>query len=162
MPAKPNRHDWNALDTYFHIHEAYMQRFMDDGFVIDHDLGNPLVLSDTVRLSGRIRCQHGIFLDVDKVLEIERRNGKAYVRTQRYNYQAMIAGSPPRPIFRYDNAHGYPGHADDHHKHCVDYRVWEYIEPPEWIGHDRWPHISDVVEELQLWWLEIGQYLNSV
>lgn len=47
----------------------------------------------------------------------------------------MIVGSEPRPIFRYDNAHSYPGHADDHHKHCVNYQSLSYIDPPRWIGH---------------------------
>jgi hypothetical protein len=156
VPETRDSHDWNALDTYFIIHDAYLQRAMDDGFVLSHNLSNPLVLPDTVVLRGRIDCEHGIFLDVDKVLEVMYRGGRPYVRTQRYNYQAMIVGSEPRPIFRYDNAHIYPGHTDRHHKHRVDFETWTYIEPPDWVGHEAWPHINEVIEELQLWWLEIG------
>lgn len=61
MPAKPDPHDWNEINTYFLIHEAYLARAMDEGFVLSHGLDDPLVLPDSVPLEGRIVCQHGIF-----------------------------------------------------------------------------------------------------
>lgn len=160
MPPKPDRHDWNELNSYFRIHEAYLDRAMADGFVIGHDLDQPLVLSDEVILTGRIECQHDLFLDVDKRLEIMNRNGRLYIRTRRYNYQAMIVGSEPRPVFRDDNAHSYLGHPDDHHRHGVNYQDWIYIGPPQWIGHDTWPLLNEVIDELHQWWLTTGWQLS--
>jgi Family of unknown function (DUF6516) len=164
VSAKRDRgdpHDWNWLDSYLLIHDSYMQQYIDDGFVVDHDVKATL-LGDPPRLlvlRGRIRCQHGLFLDVLKELSIEHRSGKMYVRTEQYNYHAGIEGERDRAIFRYDNAHPHPGHDDPHHKHWFDYTTWESIEPPEWIGRDNWPHLSDVLEELQGWY-ERGQFLN--
>jgi hypothetical protein len=154
-------HDWNSLDTYLHIHDSYLQQFVDDGFIIEHDL-TPTMLRNLRRLliRGRIRCQHGLFLEVIKELEVENRNGKLYVRTEQYNYHAGVEGDENRPIFRYDNAHPYQGHGDAHHKHCFDYEVWQSIMPPEWVGRDGWPHLSDAIAELRAWWYETGQFLN--
>lgn len=72
----------------------------------------------------------------------------------------MIVGSEPRPVFRYDNAHSYPGHADSHHRHGVDYRNWTYVEPPQWVGHENWPLLSEVIAELHQWWFTTGWQTN--
>ncbi len=128
--------------------------------MLSHDLDQFDVLPDELILAGRIVCQNGMFFDVDKRLEIRDRGGRLYVRTRRYNYQAMIMGSDPRPVFRYDNAHAYPGHADDHHRHGVNYEDWTYNEPPQWVGHDRWPLLSEVIDELYQWWLTTGWRLR--
>lgn len=155
-------HDWNALDTCLHIHDSYMQQFIDSGFVVEDDvtsewLGTPPRL---LILRGRIRCQHGLFLDVLKELEVESRHGKLYVRTEQYNYHAGVEGEQNRTVFRYDNVHPHAGHADAHHKHCYDHTTWEEIRPPEWVGRDNWRHLSDVIAELQAWWDETGQHLG--
>jgi hypothetical protein len=65
-----------------------------------------------LRIRGRVRCRHGLFVDVDKTLAIEVRRGRDMVRTVRYAYHAGIEGKADRPIFRYDNAHAYSGHPD--------------------------------------------------
>jgi hypothetical protein len=157
-----NPHDWNSLDSYLFIHETYMQQFMDDGFVVENSvtaipLGTP---PREVILRGRIRCQHGLFVDVLKILEVDNRNGKLYVRTSEYHYHAGVGGEEDRAIFRYDNAHSYLGHGDAHHKHRFDHFTWERIEPPEWVGQETWPHLNEVIEELRTWWYEIGQNLH--
>jgi hypothetical protein len=167
VPARRDRgdpHDWNSLDSYLHIHESYMQQFIDDGFIVDHDIKTTLVGKPPGQLilRGRIRCQHGLFLEVLKELEVENRSGRLYVRTEQYNYHAGVEGDLDRGIFRYDNAHPYPGHGDAHHKHEFDHTTWQRIEPPAWVGREGWPHLSDVIEELRTWWYEKGQYLNLV
>ncbi len=53
------------------------------------------------------------------------------------------------------HCHGYAGHKDEHHKH-----IWEQIDPPEWVGRSGWPHLNEVIEELQDWWEETGQHLD--
>lgn len=75
MPAKPDRHNWNELHTYLHIHQTYLDLAMDQGIALSHDLGQFELLQDGARLIGRIVCRHGMFLDVDKQLEIMDRNG---------------------------------------------------------------------------------------
>jgi hypothetical protein len=63
---------------------------------------------------------------------------------------------------RDDNAHRYAreGHGDEHHRHRYDVATWDEIEPPEWIGRDRWPHPHEVTEELRDWWEAVGQCLG--
>jgi hypothetical protein len=84
------------------------------------------------------------------------------VRTIEYPYHAGVAGAQDRPIFRYDNAHRYvrEGHPDEHHRHRFDHAMWSEIEPPEWIGRERWPHLSQAIEELRDWWESLGQHLD--
>ena len=77
-----------------------------------------------------------------------------------YSYHAGIEGSAERPIFRYDNAHDYPGHADAHHKHHFDHTTWTRLGPPEWIGQVDCPQLIDVLSELEDWWYETGQHLD--
>jgi hypothetical protein len=116
---------------------------------------NGLVISFEAK--GRILCQHGLYIDVDKTLEM---NEKKQVRTIRYSYHAGIEGSPGRPIFRYDNAHRYEGHGDEHHKHQFSDDTGQEIDPPKWIGRANWPHLSDVIEELFSWWESRGRHLG--
>jgi hypothetical protein len=60
------------------------------------------------------------------------------------------------PIFRYDNFHTdwlYPGHQDEHHKHLFDWKVGEQMEDsPIWIGAEKWPTLSDVINEAGDWY----------
>jgi hypothetical protein len=87
------------------------------------------------------------------------RNVKAVleVRTRKYAYFAGVDGDPPRGIFRYDNAHAHPGHEDAHHRHAYDCGgTWKEIEPPDWVGYDGWPHLNEVVLELEEWWTRNG------
>jgi hypothetical protein len=133
----------------------------ESGFVIADDLSielrnDPWVLV----IRGRIRCLHGLFIDVDKTPAVRNERGRVMVRTIAYAYHAGIEGNEDRPIFRYDNAHTYRGQADAHHKHRFDYMTWQPIHPPEWVGEARWPHLSDVIDELQTWWNETGQHLG--
>jgi len=71
-----------------------------------------------------------------------------------------MEGPEDRPIFRYDNAHKYRGHSDEHHKHCFDPSNWEEIGRPVWVGRDQWPHLDEIIEELREWWEDSGQHLR--
>jgi len=151
-------HGWNALQNYLKVHHGYLD-FLRDVFVEDDELEYGFLAADLFEIRGRIKCKHGLFMDVDKTLEVNEDN---QVRTIKYSYHAGIEGDQDRSIFRYDNAHRYTreGHDDEHHRHRYDCLNWQEIEPPEWIGQNRWPHLSQVIEELQEWWINTGQYLD--
>jgi hypothetical protein len=131
-----------------------------EGFLIENGLAQRWKKGEFLVLEGRLRCKHGLFIDVLKYLDVRQSSTRILVRTNRYRYHAGVEGSTARPIFRYDNTDAKPGHPDAHHKHRFDPKTWREIEPPLWIGEERWPHLSDVVEELQVWWETTGRHLG--
>lgn len=139
-----------------------MQVISGEGFVVEDRVDLTHSPPATTMLEGQIRCQHGLFVDVEKILEVQGTGSRARVRTIRYSYHAGVEGSADRAIFRYDNFHAYAreGNPDAHHKHRFDHTIWQEIPPPEWIGEERWPHLSDVLEELRAWWESTGQFLD--
>lgn len=149
-------HGWNALDNYLKIHHGYLDGFRDY-FVLEANLEEQFVTADVFEIRGRIRCDRGLFIDVDKTLQV---NERGQVRTIKYSYHAGMEGPDDRPIFRYDNAHTYRGHADEHHKHSRDPSTWEEFGRPIWVGRDQWPHLNDIIEELREWWETTGRHLG--
>jgi hypothetical protein len=90
-------------------------------------------------------------LTVKKVLV---RDAESRVSGKLYVYQACVCTEAKTyEVFRYDNVHPHPGHADNYHAH------WLCDGPEEvvWIGQQHWPHLSDVIECLDTWWKEDGQ-----
>jgi len=157
---QPDRHGWIALDRYLHIHRRRLDEFRD-GFVIADNLTYAFEGPSAFIIRGRIICGHGLFIDVVKVLELDLHTRRSLLaRTMSYSYHAGFRGWQSRPVFRYDNAHMYPGHGDEHHFHRFDYATWRPVEPPDWIGRDRWPHLSDVIGELEDWWDSVGRHLD--
>jgi hypothetical protein len=154
MPAG-DRHGWNSLEGYLNAHHGNMRDFLGHFVVVD---GIDILLSgpEAIQIEGRLHCRGGLFLDVRKTLDM---NERRHVRTVLYSYYAGIVGEPVRTIFRYDNAHPHSGHPDAHHKHCFDVSTWTEIKPPQWIGYAAWPTLRDVIEELDEWWSEHGQFL---
>lgn len=160
QPKAGDRHGWNSLDHYLAIHDAQLAR-LGEFFVEDDCSQIQLTDEGTLRIEGLIWCKGDTFLDVTKTMEINERD---QVRTVYYKYHAgIVLDGETRSIFRYDNAHVYEreGHADAHHKHRFDQDSWEEIRPPEWVGHDRWPTLTDALEELHEWWQETGQFLQA-
>ncbi len=102
-------HGWNALDNYLKVHHGYLDGYRDY-FVLEENLEERFVTTDVFEIRGRIRCDHGLFIDVDRTLEVNERD---HVRTIKESYHAGMEGPDDRPIFRYDNAHTYRGHADE-------------------------------------------------
>ena len=92
--------------------------------------------------------------------DIEHRGGRPWVKTNDCKYRAGVEGDQARSIFRYDTSHPYQHYPDTYHKHTFDHVTWEEIDPPTWVGREAWPHLSDAIEELRLWWIETGQYLR--
>lgn len=101
-----------------------------------------------------------MFIDVDMTLAVLDEHQRATIRLVAYPYHAGVEGQANRPIFRYDNAHGYPGHGDAYHKHHFDHPTWTRIDPPEWIGEERCPRLADVIYDLEDWWGAAGQHLD--
>ena len=154
VPAGRDRHGWNRWDNYLAAHYSQIDRLLDEGFLVEDRLAIDVSGNNTVTIEGTLRCQHGLVIEVAKALEIEGNR----VRTFKYKYHAAFA-DPHRPIFRYDDAHDRSGHPDRHHKH-----VFVPVGSPEpgrveWVGHDRWPALSQVVDEPFDWRQEIGQFL---
>lgn len=151
-----NKHDWNGLESYLATHFRHLRNWehfiTSDSLIITPNDENGLVIER------RLDCQDGLFIDIKKTIEINENN---QVRTIAYKYHAGIHGDPTRSIFRYDDAHIYvrEGHADAHHKHRFDHTTWREIDPPEWIGEERWSTLGEVIEELHEWWYETGRFL---
>lgn len=132
-----------------------MERLLDEGFLVEDRTAVAVSGIDLITIEGVLACAHGLEISVAKALEVRGDHG----RTFKYSYHAAFS-EPHRRIFRYDNAHPWPHHADAHHKH--------HFAPPgspepgtvTWLGYDRWPSLYEVVQELCDWWDEIGQYLD--
>jgi hypothetical protein len=146
------RHDWNSFEGYFNAHDRRMADLCREGFILEDGLSRDWLGREFVVIRGRLRCQHSLFIDVLKYLEVRETRTRTMVRTLRYRYHAGVEGTADRPIFRYDNADIKTGHDDAHHKHNFDYTSWREIDPPQWVGAEGWPHLSEVVEELRDWW----------
>lgn len=156
-----NRHDWNSLDNYITTHDAQLKRL---GKYFVEEEGDCLILrwvdDQTLHIEGTIWCHGNIFLNVNKTLQVNERN---QVRTVLYSYHAgVIVKGVTKNLFRYDNAHEYvrEGHSDAHHKHDYDWDTQEQMRAPKWIGHDGWPTLDEVLDELYDWWQEAGVFLG--
>lgn len=144
LPRHPRHpHNWLATDRYFTIHEESLRR-LESYAIVENNLAT-IFRCDRVRIPGVLLCHGGISLFVRKLLTV---NELGQVRGLQYTYQAQLFGLPVRRIFRYDNAHQYTieGYPDAFHKHVWNYRTWQEIEPPQWIGHYHWPTLAQVVE----------------
>ena len=139
-----------------------MQDFRDEEFLLADGLSFDWQNTDRLVIEGRIRCHGDLFIDVETFLAVRVAGDQRQVRTVRYTYHAGVEGSQDRSVFRYDNFHAYSreGHADAHRKHVFDHATWKVKTPPEWIGAARWPHLSDVIEELRQWWETTGRRLD--
>jgi Family of unknown function (DUF6516) len=150
MTSRPDRHGWNSWDQYQNVHEHHMGLF--NGFVVEDDLV-PVPTETEVNWNGRILCEDGFSLAVLKIQEVNVRHGRPWVRTVIYSYQGLQrVGNATRKLFRYDNFHPHPGHADAHHKHRCDADGNE-IDPPDPVGAAHWPTLSAALEELRQMWL---------
>lgn len=118
------------------MHHSYLDHQLASGEVVESRLNYSHDERSKYEIAGRLVCRHGLFLDVEKTLQV---NDRGQARTRWYKYHAGVIGERDRPIFRYDNAHVYEieGHPDAHHRHRFDHVAWQEIDPSEWAGHDR-------------------------
>ena len=149
-----DRHGWQEFQGYLSAHDGWLSRY-NDHFLIENTLKIEVIDPRTLLISGRLRCIGDLFIDVSKTLEM---NSRQQVRTVKYSYHAGIVGAADRPIFRYDNYHAHPGHDDEHHRYHYDISTWKEIKPPEWVGHQGWPTLGEVIDELFEWWNEVGRF----
>jgi len=145
----PGKHSPTSLRNYLSIHETVMQRFRRDGFVEFDDLALVPIGGGSIKMEGQIRCEGGLVCTVEKVLDVVDATDaeNPLVLTVRYAYNVHVAGG--HNLFRYDNVHGYPGHADASHRHAFDWPTGEVGEVT-WTG-DEWPTLGEVLEEMREW-----------
>jgi Family of unknown function (DUF6516) len=126
-----------------------MEKFKASRFVGAETLAFSNDLPGVITLEGEIACRGNILVTVEKYLRILGGDGdNAMVQTFQYSYNVSVRNEGN--IFRYDNSHDRPGHADRHHKHEFD----ENGEKIIWIGYQSWPTLGQVLQETQEWyWL---------
>lgn len=164
MAIGRDRHGPARLENYLNAHNSHMDRFRVSGFVDGDSLGlEELPAQGIATIKGEIACLGCIVIRVFKILEILEGEGRdAMVQTVRYSYNVSIrlSGQRGANIFRYDNAHSYKDHPDDHHKHYYDWHTGRQLEDRlEWIGEERWPHLSEVIAEAHGWY---ASHLNEL
>lgn len=142
-----DRHGWNSWDHYLAIYERCIRDLSP--FVVENRL-TYTVTPEVVHWSGKIICQSGIELDVNKVQQVKfRRNGQMQVRTEQYSYHAVRRRESHDAVnlLRYDNIHSHRDHRDSHHRHAFT----SDGDPlsAEHVGYDGWPVMSEVLEELR-------------
>ena len=132
------RHGWNDLENYLHI---ALRVVKDHPFVVDHTL-TIQTSPEAGEISGEVFCCEGIIVDVHKHFDIRIIGRRKEAKTVRYGYHARYEDG--KDILRYDNSHRRPRHRSRHHKH-------DWRSGPEEISHvgNDWPHLSEVLDELQ-------------
>lgn len=102
-------------------------------------------------IQGEISCLGNIVIKVDKTLAIlDDGTPDPPVQTILYAYNASVRGRDS--FLRHDNAHTYPGHSDEHHRHDFDWKTGENLPgSPLWVGPGGWPTLSEFIEEVRDW-----------
>lgn len=155
MPAK-TIHLPTRFSTYQATHNNLLGQFKDRDFVGKENLCfTPS--AQGIFLEGEIGCLGNIVIAVEKFLEIlDGDRNDAMVQTLWYSYNVFIRGQ--YNLFRYDNQDDdflRPGHQDEHHKHCFDWRTGEeVVGSPIWMGVDKWPTLGQVIAEVEDWYWE--------
>lgn len=124
-----------------------MGRFLDSGFVLLDGLEIKPMGGGVIMIEGSIHCAGDIRVDVRKVLVIvegdENDLANSMVKTVEYRYNASI---PEGAVLRYDNPH--ITHNTFHHVHRYD--VFDG-DPIGVVAECEWPHLGDVLTEMQEW-----------
>ncbi len=140
----PGKHGPNRLASYIETHNTHMQQVLRGGFVLSEDLGfDPL--EGFLILSGRIKCEGGIYISVWKRIALLSNAGaSSAVQTAAYSYNVAVAGMGN--VFRYDSPH--PDHNRDHHVHRFDVLNGDKDGKVEFIfNEENIPTLREVIEE---------------
>jgi hypothetical protein len=86
------------------------------------------------------------------------------VQTVWYSYNVSVRNH--FNTFRYDNQDDdfsfRLDHQDAHHKHVFDWQTGnELSDSPIWVGAEKWPLLSQVLEEAEAWYWEHRGYLSQ-
>src|SRR5262245_6799316 len=136
-------HAPTRFSTYFRVHNTRMARWRAGPFVVGDNL-EWSVGATVVQCRGAIVCLGNMYIAVAKDLALTTENEHQMVETIGYAYTVGIHAEGP--LFRYDNAHSWPGHKDEHHKHIYPY-PFEDRNDVVWMGVAGWPMLSEVIEE---------------
>lgn len=155
MSSAPPKHQPNRFSNYWAIHETRLNGFRTSGFVGVDTLEIAYISEASLTLVGQIGCKGRIIIDVAKLMEYadppDNPDPRIFTKTYAYNVSVQGVGN----VFRYDNQHSdkpHSGHADGHHKHVFDWPSNEDAPGfPIWIGADKWPTLSEVIEEAHQW-----------
>jgi len=133
-------------------HASNLERFPH--FILEDRL-EVLISSRLVVWAGRLYCQDGIEICIDKNQDVRAPRGRPEVRTREYSYHVLSRSAEGRivPVLRYDNAHPHLelGHPDEHHKHTWGSAGEVTITH---VGVANWPTLGDVIEEVERGWID--------
>lgn len=141
------KHGPNRLANYLEVHDAWMQKLLDEGFVVE-DRSEFTFLPSIILLQGTIVCLEGLSVEVEKEIEVLRGRGPtAEVQTRKFRYHAWVRGI--HNILRYDSPHG---HRPYPHKHLYDtFGSGRESDIVTLEGEDQVPTLGEVLQELQTW-----------
>jgi hypothetical protein len=129
-----------------------MDGFRSSGFVGEDSLEFDFWEAGLLTIKGEISCLGDIVISVNKTLEVQD-DGMTDppIQTFLYAYNAFVRGQ--NSFLRHDNTHRYPDHADEHHRHELDWRSGEELAgSPLWVGSDGWPTLGKFMEEVEGWY----------
>lgn len=153
MPRTPrDKHAPNRFSRHRRIHRNRIQTYIDAGFVLYDGIDYKVEPGGHTLIDGKILCEDGIVITVEKQLEVVVDGGDPTVQTVAYAYNASVSGHGN--FLRYDNLHDRPGHPDRHHRHQMDWRVAGDRGTVEWVGVSGWPTLSEFIDLVQSWHAE--------
>ena len=150
------KHSRIELGKYLEIHEAAMRGLEGKRYVLGHNLRIERVASGLL-MEGRIECQGGIAIDVDKLLAILLGVGEgAIVQTTAYTYHVQLQGFGP--LLRYCGPH--IDHNQFHHKHTYDVLAGDIEGTVTQVDADDRPTLAEVITEACEWYFANAQQVE--
>jgi hypothetical protein len=140
----PSRRGPISYTNYQRIHDRRIEDFVNEGFVISHNVTFGPPSSGHITVEGDIYCLGGITVEVRKRLKILRGKGpKAMVKTSDYAYNVYANGRGN--LFRYDSPHE---HRPYHHVHRYDVlATWSELSVEDIGNENKVPTLGEVIEE---------------
>ena len=143
------RHAPTRFRTFIRVHQAVLAQHAATRFVGSDSL--VLTAFPTMYvIEGEIACMGGILISVSKVLRVlDDSVSDPMVQTHRYRYHASLQNVGN--LLLYESAHS--DHNRDHHRH--EYDPWtdtELPDSPQMVGDAGWPHLGDVISEVEQWY----------
>lgn len=139
--ASNDPHGPNRISNYINTHETITEQFVSRGFIALNELVIEAYGNQHLTITGSLHCLGGIIIDVAKILQIvDEQGGEARVKTVWYRYHAKIQGVGN--VLRYDSPHA---HRNFDHVHRFDV----FGDGSETVEESNWPHLGDVVQQME-------------